>query len=209
VNFNKIKRQILSVNKKEHQKKMKQFNRIEGSPSVDVYVRHYGGKKVLKGHGGPFGQIFAGSRFQRGAGVGSFFTALFRGVNSLINRTPDWVKTGAKVVGESALRNIADYGGDVEAGIDKKVAKKRAMKGFVSDLLEQGGKRMKGSGGSRPGKCLKGRGKNGRKATEPMNKKKQKKKCCSLKLIGKGKQQRKKKRGKKTIKRRTKFDLLS
>ena len=105
----------------------------------------------------------------------------------MIGKTPDWVKTGAKIVGTSAIRNLGDYMGDVQAGADPKMAKKRAAKSTFADILEESGKKMRGSG----------------------------KKCCKS-LAGSGKKRKTKKKIKKvpqkkkrSIKRRTKFDLLS
>ena len=163
------------------------------SPSARAYALHYAGQR---GRGGQFGQIYSGARFpQRGGGIGTFLAGIVRGISSLIQNTPDWVKTGAKIVGTSALRNFADYGSDVQAGADPRQAKKRAVKSTLADIFEEGSKKMRGSGA------------------------KKKKKCCK-KLLGGGgsrrrmaqkkrKPVRRKSTRRRAIRRRTKFDLLS
>lgn len=183
------------------------------APSTRAYVQHYVGKQQRGGGvgNGQFGHIYAGNRFpQRGGGIGTFLAGVVRGISSLISRTPSWVKTGAKIVGSSALRNIGDYAGDVQAGADPKLARKRALKSTVADIMEETGKKMRGSG--------------------TLSKRK-KKKCCRIvkkRLVGGGSKRkrkrfpkkairktntrpvkRKKKKKMRSIKTRSKFDLLS
>jgi len=180
-------------------------------PSTQQYVAYYGGSSAKqRGRGGDqFGHIYTGSRFsaaQRGRGLGSVIGSVVRGISGLITRSPGWLKTGAKIAGKSALRALSDYGDDVRAGVTPTEARKRALKSAFGEALEEGAKRMRGSGAVKKGK------KQQRGAGRPQKKTK-KKKCCRLRLIGRGskrkQQQQKKKPVKKAIKGRSKFNLLS
>jgi hypothetical protein len=184
------------------------------APSARTYLQHYNGQQRGRGVGS-FGQIYSGARFpQRGGGIGSFLSGIVRGISSLISRTPSWVKTGAKIVGKSALKNFADYGGDVQAGADPKETRKRYLKSTGADILEGVTKTLRGEGLRRSKR---------RKIT-----KKKKKKCCNRvkrSFIGTGKRKKRrvtkqrrrrkpttrrvKRKKRSTIKRRNKFDLLS
>ena len=149
---------------------------------------------------GPYGQIFTGTRFpqQRGAGISSILGSVVRGITGLIERTPSWLKEGAKIAEKSALKGISEYQGDIEAGADKRAARKRAFRSAVGEALDQGAKKMRGSG----------------KRKKPRVGKGKKKRCCRLKKIrrvGRGKKARKpaRTRRRKSIKKRSKFNLLS
>jgi hypothetical protein len=192
------------------------------SPVSSIYHKYYIGKQ--KGGAGnsvgKFGQIYYGQRFpgQQGAGFASFLGTIVRGIGSLIDRTPSVVKSAAKIAGQSALQGLADYAGDVQSGVPKEVARKRAFKTAVGSMLEQGGRRIKSSGGAAKRKRLSKRGK------KKVGRGKKGKKCCRVKRLnqnGLGRRRRKqRKAGKKmvqkrrrrrptTIKRRSKFDLFS
>jgi hypothetical protein len=177
--------------------------------SAAAYLAHYKRSNQSGRGGSPFGQIYAGTRFGRGrgAGIGSLLGGVVRGISSLIGSAPGWLKSGAKLVGTSALRNLGEYIGDVEAGTDKKQARKRAFKGTVADVFEGASKHIRGSG---KGGAI-------RKTTTATVTKK--KKCCKVKQLTGGRRRQatavaKKKKKKasqppKSIKGRTKFDLLS
>jgi hypothetical protein len=193
---------------------------------VSNLYRNYYIKKQQQQRGGgngQFGQIYQGQRFpnnrlQDGSGLGSLLGTVARGIANLIQRTPSWVKTGAKLAGQSALKGMSEYAGDVEAGIPRDVARKRAIKSSLGNMLVQSGEKLKRGGGGGKRKVQKGG-----------------KKCCKLKMLqrqqtGVGgrrrrpkKPQNKKKKKKATargkrrrrqpaatgIKRRGKFDLFS
>jgi hypothetical protein len=175
-------------------------------PTSTTYLNHYNGK-IQKGG---FGPVYAGSRFtarnQRGGGIGTFLTSIIRGISGIVDKTPAWVKKGANILAANAIKTYADYKGDLAAGADKSLAKKRALKAFAGDVMEHGAKQVKsgaGASGARP-KVVAG---------EPPKKRK---KCCKLKEItGSGtikakKKTNKRKQGRpKSIKGRSKFDLLS
>jgi hypothetical protein len=182
---------------------------------------------------GPFGQIYQGQRFpgqqqlQDGRGIGSFLGTIARGVANLIERTPKWVKSGAKIVGKSTLQGLSDYAGDIQAGVPSDVARKRAFRSTLGTMLEQGGQKLKQEGG---------RGGGGKRVKRQGKKKHQTGgACCKLKRLRKrssrtqtgGKKHRsrvstsrkrrsssvknrnRKKKKKQAIKRRAKFDLFS
>ena len=198
--------------------KSHQYNYYPPSPAA--FAAYY--RQQQRGRG-PYGQIYSGARFvrqQQGAGFGSFLSSIVRGVSNLIARTPSWVKTGAKIGAESALRGLADYGDEVRAGVDPQEARKRAFRSALGEALEKGGKRMKGEGMKK--RCR-------RQKTKRKNKSvargKGKRKCCRLQTIsaamkGKGKRRRRATRKKENllskgrrlrsaIKGRSRFDLLS
>jgi hypothetical protein len=174
--------------------------------SVANYIAHYSGKKQ-KG-GGPIGPVFTGSRFHRGRGVGTFLTGIVRGISRLISATPDWVKSGAKLAGVSALRNLGEYGDNVKSGMDKKEARKRAVQSTAADVMEGVAKRFRGQGSKRKRKRSNVRKvKIVRRIGKGI---KLKKGGCKIKtLTGSGKRKKMRRKNKKSIKRRTKFDLLS
>jgi hypothetical protein len=200
---------------------MKQ-NRSSAGTISSLYHKYY----LQKGRGssGKFGQIYQGQRFpghpyQTGSGFASFLGTLVRGIGNLIGRTPGWVKSGAKIAGASALKGVADYAGDVDAGVPKEVARKRAFKSAVADMMESGGKKIRGAGRRR--KTVKNKAGAGCR-------KKSKSKTCKLKLLTRQqggrprrkrtpRRQRRRIDGKKKrrvaptggIKRRSKFDLFS
>src|SRR6266404_3296300 len=125
--------------------------------SVSALVTHYAGRQRGRGSAATdqFGQIYTGSRFpprQRGGGIGSFLSGVVRGISSLLSKTPDWVKSGAKLVGTSALKGMADYGDELRAGVDKQDARKRVFKSVGADIAEGVGKQLRGQGRKRK-KC--------------------------------------------------------
>jgi hypothetical protein len=197
------------------------------SPLSYSYHKYYIGKQKGGGNSGKFGQIYYGQRFpgnQHGTGFASFLGTIVRGIGNLINHTPGVVKSAAKIAGQSALQGLADYAGDVQAGVPKEVARKRAFKSAVGSMLEQGGRKIKSSGGApkrrrRRSSKKKRVGRGGKKG-----------KCCKVKRLKQGgssirrRRRPSRKGGKKNvaaqkrrrrttvaagIKRRSKFDLFS
>lgn len=208
------------------------------SPVSRLYHSYYLKKQQQqqkgRGSGGQFGQIYQGQRFpsQDGSGIGSFLGSIARGVANLIDRTPQWLKSGAKIVGKSALQGLSDYAGDVQAGVPADMARKRAFRSTLGNVLERGGKRLKTQAG--------GKRKRRRRRTTQRKKKKQSggAACCKLKKLKRQRQRRRggrkqiggkkkqkkikrrssksaaaaskrQRRGRRAIKRRTKFDLFS
>jgi hypothetical protein len=181
-------------------------------PTASAYEKYFKQRRQLVGRGGggdQFGQIYRGIRFpeqqQYGSGFGTFLTNIVRGISGLIEGTPTWVKTGAKIAAKSALQGLSDYAGDVQVGVDPKVARSRAFRSTMGEIMEKTGAKMKGQGGRKRKKQKGGA-------------KKKKKRCCRLKRLsgGGGKRRRTKKKQvgrqkrKKGIKaRRSKFDLFS
>jgi len=177
---------------------------------------------------GAYGQIFSGSRFHRlpilpsqhGTGVVSMLGGIVRGITGLISRSPKWLREGAKIAGTSALRGLASYGDEVKSGLTPVETRKRALKEAFGDALEQGAKRLRGSGCARKRKTA-GAGKKKLKGGRKKKKKtttKKKKKCCRVRTltggrIGKRRRSTSKTRARrstvKPIKGRSKFDLLS
>ena len=196
-------------------------------PSPAAYVAHYR-RGVQRGKGnGSYGQIFSGARFparQHGQGIGSFLSGIVRGISNLISRTPSWVKTGAKIGAESALRGLADYGDEVRAGASPQEARKRAFRSALGKALEKGGQKLRGEGHGRRKKKRKTKSSNKGRGMVAARKKK----CCRVRrsavVAGRGRKLRKKqqihgrkrqnllaksKRLRSSIKGWSKFDLLS
>jgi hypothetical protein len=72
--------------------------------------------------------VFAGARYQRGHGIGSLFSGLFRSVMPLI-------KKFAPVIGKKALEAGANIIGDVSSGRSfKESAKERASSAFSESI---------------------------------------------------------------------------
>jgi hypothetical protein len=190
----------------------------DGLPTKDDYLKHYR-QQIGRGSSNPFGQIYAGRRFvrqQHGGGIGTFLSSVVRGITGLLGRTPPWLKTGAKIVGKAAMKNIGDYRDDVNAGVNKSAARKRAFRSTVADIADEVGKVARGGGCRKKRKKLAPGGGGGRGGRRHH--------CCKVKILsGSGRKKSKhnfklmntrKKMGstkqkKKTIKGRTKFDLLS
>jgi hypothetical protein len=204
----------------------------------DYYLKKQRHQQQRGGKGnGQFGQIYHGQRFpqqQNGSGLGSFLGTVARGIANLIQGTPSWVKTGAKLAGQSALKGMSEYAGDVEAGVPPDVARKRAFKSSLGNILMKSGEKLKGGGVSSSS-----RKKQKKKTTKKVQKKQKgggqkkrtkKTKCCTLKVLSRQQQQtggrrrrrqqtrtkkktasggRRRRRQAKGIKRRTKFDLFS
>jgi hypothetical protein len=184
---------------------------MAAAPTVAALVSHYGRTQRGRGANDQFGQIYSGSRFplrQRGGGIGTFLGGVVRGISSLLSKTPSWVKSGAKLVGQSALQGMANYSDDRRAGIDKQDARKRALKSVGANIAKGIGQQLSEGGGRRRGKkrkkCVKKGGGGGpaakrRPTKKSMQKggskgkgiKKKKKRCCKLKQLG-GKRKKKK-----------------
>ncbi len=76
------------------------------------------------GHGMP---VFYGARMQRGHGLGSIFSGLFRSIFPMLKRV-------APVIGKKALQTGIDIVSDVAAG----QSLKESAKNRVSDALKEG-----------------------------------------------------------------------
>ena len=76
------------------------------------------------GHGMP---VFYGARMQRGHGLGSIFSGLFRSIFPMLKRV-------APVIGKKALQTGIDIVSDVAAG----QSLKESAKSRVSDALKEG-----------------------------------------------------------------------
>lgn len=111
--------------------------------SPQQYVKYY---EQQIGGGLPY---YSGSVYQRGDGLGALFGSLFRGIRPFLSKIPSWFTSGAKAVGKQALKTGLAMAGDAAAASDEtewKQAAKRRMKEAGADLLEEGAKRMRGSG---------------------------------------------------------------
>jgi hypothetical protein len=86
----------------------------------DYYVNQAGG-------GLPY---FAGARIQRGHGLGSILSGLFRSALPLLKR-------GAMALGRQALSTGAQMAGDVLGGESLKASAKRRLKSAGSELLQK------------------------------------------------------------------------
>jgi hypothetical protein len=200
------------------------------SPVSQLYHSYYlkKSKQQQQQRGrGKFGQIYQGQRFpgqfllqqqqqqQNGRGIGSFLGTVARGIANLIDRTPKWVKSGAKIVGKSTLQGLSDYAGDIQSGVPSDVARKRAIRTTLGTMLEKGGKKLQEGGRRRRAKKMQAGGA-----------------CCKIKRLNRTRQtggkklrqsrvkvggrkrrhpvaKKKQKKKKKAIKRRAKFDLFS
>ena len=84
------------------------------------------------GHGMP---VFYGAHIQRGHGIGSIFSGLFRSIFSMLKRV-------APVIGKKALQTGIDIMSDVAAGLSlKESAKSRvtnALKEVISSFITTG-----------------------------------------------------------------------
>lgn len=78
--------------------------------------------------GSGIGAIYRGAPYQRGHGIGSFLGGIFRSILPLF-------KTGARVVGEEALRSGSNFLNDL--------ADKRTVKEAFHNRLEEAGKNLK------------------------------------------------------------------
>lgn len=102
--------------------------------SEDLYKRYY---VQQSGSGIPF---FAGSRGQKGHGLGSLLGGLFRSAFPMIKR-------GLATFGKQALRTGLEIANDVVEGEDvKSSAKRRVPDGIKSFARNQGFIRQSGSG---------------------------------------------------------------
>ena len=115
---------------------------------LDYYSRQLGQQH---GKGIP---TFTGSVYQHGDGIGSIFGALVRGITSL----PQWMKTGASIIGKEALKTGTQMAGDIATNSDRwkedwKRASRPYLKRAAGSLLEESGKRLqRGGGGSGRGR---------------------------------------------------------
>ena len=74
--------------------------------------------------------VFAGSRIQRGHGLGSVFSGLFKAATPLLKR-------GAKALGKKALKTGMELANDLIEGKNFKTAAKDRLKKAGSSLMEE------------------------------------------------------------------------
>lgn len=109
-------------------------------PDPDIYVKYY-----LEQAGGGNQVYYRGTRLQRGYGIGSIFSRLFRFAMPLLKR-------GASHVGQALARTGANVALDAAAGSDVKESAKEHLKtmgrrlvgdaaGYVKDQVGDGRKR--------------------------------------------------------------------
>ena len=79
------------------------------------------------GHG--YNPVFAGSRMQRGHGLGSIFSGLFKAATPLLKR-------GAKALGKQALSTGMELANDLLEGRNFKTAAKSRLKKAGSSLMK-------------------------------------------------------------------------
>jgi len=102
--------------------------------SNDPYTAYYRRQQIQTG--GTISQVFHGAPYQRGHGVGSFLGGMFRTIAPL-------VKSGAKALGEEALRSGIGFLGDIAAGtMDPKVAASARLKQLTGSLKRKADNKM-------------------------------------------------------------------
>ncbi len=102
--------------------------------SDEAWLSYYQNQTKQRGSG------FVGTAYQRGAGVGSIFSGLFRALLPL-------AKSAGKAIGKQALRSGAEIASDVLAGQSLKQSTKRRSKAAAGKLLAQAQKRIQGGRG--------------------------------------------------------------
>lgn len=80
--------------------------------------------------GSGMGGFYSGPIYQRGHGIGSFLSGLFRGVLPILKR-------GSIAVGKEILNSGANFINDLENNVDAKVALKKRTKEGYSNLKEK------------------------------------------------------------------------
>ena len=116
--------------------------------SSATYLTYYRGGQ----HGGTL-PFYTGTVYpihQRGAGIGSVFAKIFSTLKNLFARTPQWVKTGAKMAAKQAYKTGMDIASDaVQPGITKEEWQERAkqrLKTGTGELVGAVGEKMQGKG---------------------------------------------------------------
>ena len=87
--------------------------------------------------------LFRGSPYQRGYGIGGTFRRFFNWIVPIIKHHAMPAITS---VGRTALSAAADIAKDTVAGRDFKTAARERINGAVDDLKEQAEKKMRGEG---------------------------------------------------------------
>lgn len=132
------------------------------------------------------GGFYSGPVYQRGHGIGSFLSGLFRGVLPILKR-------GGIAVGKEIVNSGVNFINDLENNVDAKVALKKRSKEAYNNLKE---------------KVLSGDGYNGRKTTKKSQSRVSKRgvKTLRKKIVKKNKSVKNKK--KKTLKQKV-IDIFS
>lgn len=100
----------------------------------DVYTEYY-----LNQAGSGIGNVYSGSVYQKGQGIGSFLGGLFRCVFPLL-------KSGSKVMGSELLKSTANIISDISRNEDPALVIKRRGKETINNLGHIVGEKMFGSG---------------------------------------------------------------
>lgn len=144
------------------------------------YIQYYSDQA---GGGGGVKNVFAGSTFQRGSGIGSFLGGLLR-------KIVPYLASGAKAVGKEAARAGVNVLDDV---VNKRVNFKEA----VSTRAKESGRNLKRKAAEKLSTMMKG---DGYKSRAPKRARQSKKKRARARTIGTGRSGGKKK---KVVKRRS------
>lgn len=100
----------------------------------DVYTQYY-----LNQAGSGFGSVYAGGVYQKGHGIGSFLSGLFRCVFPLI-------KSGSAVVGSELLKSGRNIISDISRSENPETVIKKRGKEAINNLSNLIGEKMFGSG---------------------------------------------------------------
>ena len=92
--------------------------------------------------------VFTGSRIQRGHGLGSLFSGLFKAATPLLKR-------GAKALGKQALTTGMELANDLIEGRNFKTAAKKRLKRAGSKLINEAGSSVQRPPGKRAKKSRK------------------------------------------------------
>lgn len=130
----------------------------------DIYTHYY-----LNQAGTGFGTVYAGNAYQRGHGIGSFLSGLFRCVFPLL-------KSGTATVGSELLKTGANIVSDISRNEDFDTVIKRRGKETIENLSKMAGEKMFGRGYisnvTRKRKQSQTKARGGKKAKKTTNKKK-------------------------------------
>ena len=103
-------------------------------PQSDLYRRHYIASSSQRGAGG---EVFRGTPFQRGHGLGALLGSFFRSIIPALGRTvTPLLKTGAKAVGRHALRAGGKVLQDAMRGDNLKSSLRKRTGEELSSLVE-------------------------------------------------------------------------
>ena len=80
--------------------------------------------------GNGYNPVFSGSRMQRGHGIGSVFSGLFKAAAPLLKR-------GAKAIGKQALSTGMELASDLITGKNFKTAAKSRLRNAGSNLINE------------------------------------------------------------------------